>query len=186
MHVIARKYKDQDAFYASNKADIDPSLDSLEGAPAIFAELREASNEIVLRRARSPETSVVKVTPGLEPPTTCVMGYATFIDQIRGCTLEMLEQRLGMRGGVLQKDGAYVYTVDGLRLNQKNIVPRGSTDWPAGISPRALFILQQETGLLVEHNRDYPQAKVPIVQFRIIEEVPVIGKPRLITGNGVV
>lgn len=180
MHLKVEKYNDEDAYYAVNLADYDASLNSTNGFPEIMKELRQATLEIILRQARKPGQSAVKVAVGARPPTAKIKGYATFLRFIKGCTLSEMEQRLGFKSGVLQEHGAYIYKVDGFSLNTENIAPRGNTDWSAGITPRDLYNLSQESGKLVGNHRDYPSATKPIFQFQIIKDVPYVGEPRFI------
>jgi hypothetical protein len=180
------KYKNEDAYYAINLADRNIFLNSVTEDIEIIQNLRRATNEIILRQAREAGQQVVKVGVGDRPPTAKVMGYATFLSFVRGSSLSELEQKLGFKTGVLQYFGAYIYQVDGLSLNTTNIAPRGNTDWSAGITPRDLFNLSKEGGVAVGNHKDYPAATMPIFQFAILEEVPVVGVPRFIKSSGMV
>lgn len=180
MSLDIKRYDDEDAWYVVNRADYERELKSVMDAPAALQEIRRATNEIILRHARQPGRSVVKVASAAYQPKPKVRGYATFFHLIQGCTLPTLEDRLGFRRGTLKSHGVYLYTVDSLALNELNIAPRGNTDWSGGVTRRDLHNLSQQHGKKVDYHRDYPAAKDPILQFIILEEVPFIGALRLI------
>jgi hypothetical protein len=180
MRVDAAKYDDDDAYYAVNLADYDAQLNSTAGAPEIVKELRKSTVEILLAHAKKADQQVVKVAIGSKPPAPKVRGYATFLQFVVGSTLGELEQKLGFRTGVLQAHGAYIYHVNEHALNDRNIVPRGNTDWSAGVSPRDLHNLSRQSGVPVGYHRDYPAATIPIIQFCILEPVPYVGQPRFV------
>ncbi|MEX8520310.1 MAG: hypothetical protein AB3X44_17530 [Leptothrix sp. (in: b-proteobacteria)] len=186
MKLEIAKYDDDDSYYAVNKADYDAGLNSVANDPAIIQELRHATNEIILRHARLPGKFAVKISVALNPPRAKVRGYATFLHLVQGCSLSDLENTLGFRSGVLQQNGAYLYVIDALALNQNNIAPRGNTDWSAGISPRDIDNLSKAHGKTVQHHRNYPAASKPIIQFALLEEVPILGPVRLIKPGEVV
>jgi hypothetical protein len=186
MKMKFEKYTDSDDYYGVNEADYDASLNSLAGAPPIMQELRQGTIDILLRQASNEGQSVVKVTSGLVAVRPQVKGYATFLSQVKGSNLAELEQKLGFKAGVLQVNGAYIYTVNPLALNPGNIAPRGNTDWSAGLSPRDLHNLSNVAGVTVGNHRDYPAATKPILQFTILEPVPYLGGPRFLTGMAVV
>lgn len=175
-----KRYDNDDAFYAINRADYERELNSVLDAPAALQEFRRATNEIILRQARRSDRSVVKVAAASLPLRASVRGYATFLHLLNGCTMQMLEDRLGFRPGSLQTAGVYLYTVDSFALNESNIAPRGNTDWSAGITPRDLHNLSRQHGNEVGYHREYPAAKDPIIQFIILEEVPYVGTIRCI------
>jgi len=180
------KYDDDDSYYVVNKADHDVGLNSVAGGPKIIEELRQATNEIILRQARLPGQYVVKISVAINPPKPKVRGYTTFLHLIQGRSLPDLENTLGFRPGVLQQNGAYLYVIDSLALNQSNIAPRGNTDWSAGVSPRDLDNLSKAHGTEIKHHRDYPPAKNPIIQFVLLSEVPFLGAVRLIKPGEIV
>ena len=182
----AIKYDDDDALYAVNMADRDVNLNSTAGLPDIMKELRQDTNEILVRQAQKSGQSAVKIAVGGKPPTAKIRGYATFLSFIKGSDLPELEQKLGFKSGVLQLHGAYVYHVDGLALTTSNIAPRGNTDWSAGLSPRDLYVLSNAIGAPVGYHREYPPAAKPIPQFIILAEVPFIGPPRFVKLGDVV
>jgi hypothetical protein len=187
MTLTIAQYDDDAAFYVVNKADYDPALNALDAeAPDIMKELRRDTIEIILRNARKAGEQLVKVSMAARPPATKVKGYATFLRFIQGSSLADLEGTLGFRAGTLQSTGAYVYQVDPLALNAKNIAPRGNSDWSAGVTPRDLDNLSRQTGKQIEYHRDYPAATRPIIQFAILEPVPVLGAPRVIKTGDVV
>jgi hypothetical protein len=181
MTLTIAQYDDDAAFYVVNKADYDPALNALDyDAPDIMKELRRETIDIILRNARKAGEQVVKVSMGTKPAATKVKGYATFLRFIKGSGLPDLEGRLGFKPGALQTGGAYVYHIDALALNASNIAPRGNSDWSAGVTPRDLHNLSQQTGKKVEYHRDYPPAAQPIIQFAILEPVPILGPPRFV------
>jgi hypothetical protein len=181
MSLTIAQYDDDAAFYVVNKADYEAGLNALgDDAPDIMKELRRETTEIILRTARKAGEQVVKVSMGTRPPATKVKGYATFLRFIQGGSLAELERRLGFRSGALQTGGAYVYHLDPLALNASNVAPRGNSDWSAGVTPRDLHNLSQKTGKDVGYHKNYPPAAQPIIQFAILEEVPVLGAPRFI------
>jgi len=186
MTAKAVKYDDDDAFYAANMADCDVGLNSTVGLPEIIKELRQATNEILIRQARKFGECAVKVTVGSKPPPAKVRGYATFLSLIKRSSLSELEMKLGFKSGALQSHGAYVFQVDGLALKTDNVAPRGNTDWSAGLTPRDLYTLSKMSGAAVGYHRDYPSATQPILQFVILAEVPFIGAPRFVMAGEVV
>jgi hypothetical protein len=179
------KYDDDEAYYVVNNADYDIGLNSTAGDPEIIQELRRATNDIIIRQAKMPGRFAVKIAAGLNQPRTTVKGYATFLHLIQGSSLAELEQQLGYKSGALQRNGAYVYLVDGLALNQNNIAPRGNTDWSAGVSPRDLDNLSKAAGKEIGYHRDYPAASKPIIQFVILEPVPHVGIRFILPGGAV-
>ena len=181
MKLNIKKYDDDDAFYVVNEADYDLSLNSTKGDPAIIQALRRETIDILLRTARAPEENVVKVAMGSKPPANKVKGYATFLRFLEGSDLAELERRLGFKENVLQAGGAYVYKINPSLLNPGNIAPRGNTDWPGGVSPRDLYNVSQKHGVKVAYHRSYPPASSPIIQFVILEPVPVLDSPRFLT-----
>jgi hypothetical protein len=184
MSLTIAQYDDDAAFYVVNKADYDASLNALDDdAPDIMKELRRETTDIILRNARRAGEQVVKVSMGTKPPATKVKGYATFLRFIKGSSLAELEGRLGFKAGALQTGGAYIYHVDPLALNADNVAPRGNSDWSAGVTPRDLHNLSQQTGKKVDYHRDYPPAAQPIIQFAILAPVPILGAPRFIKGD---
>lgn len=181
MTLTIAQYDDDAAFYVVNRADYDAGLNALDdGAPDIMKELRRETIDIILRTARKAAEQVVKVSMGTRPPATKVKGYATFLRFIQGSSLAELEATLGFRSGALQTGGAYVYHIDPLALTADNVAPRGSSDWSAGVTPRDLHNLSQQSGKTVDYHRDYPPAARPIIQFAILEPVAVLGAPRFI------
>lgn len=186
MKLGTEKYDDDDSCYAVNKADYDAGLNSVVNDPAAIQELRHATNEIILRQARLPGRFVVKISVALNQPKQKVRGYATFLHLIQGLSLFDLENTLGFRPGVLQQNGAYLYVIDSLALNQGNIAPRGKTNWSAGITPRDLDNLSKAHGKEIAYHRDYPPAKNPIIQFALLEDVPTLGSVRFIKQGEVV
>ena len=186
MSLEIAKYDDVDSYYVVNKADYDAGLNLTADAPAIIQELRQATNEIILRQARLPDRCAVKISVAINPPRPRVRGYATFLHLIQGCSLPDLESVLGFRSGVLQQNGVYLYVIDALSLNQSNIAPRGNTDWSAGVTPRDLYNLSKAHGVEVKYHRDYPSATNPIAQFIILSDVPFLGSVRHIKPGEVV
>jgi hypothetical protein len=186
MNLGIEKYEDDDSFYAVNKADHDAGLNAVGHAPAAIQELRYATNEIILRQARLPGRFAVKISVALNQPKPKVRGYATFLHLVQGRSLSELEDTLGFRSGVLQLNGAYIYVIDALALNQCNIAPRGNTDWSAGIAPRDLDKLSKAHGKEIKHHRDYPPAKSPAIQFALLAEVPILRSVRHIRQGEVV
>jgi hypothetical protein len=180
MGLSLAKYDDDDAYYVVNKADYEVRLNSVDGAPEIIQELRRETIEIILRQARTAGEQVVKVAMGSRPLSATVKGYATFLRFLNGSDLADLEKKLGFKAGVLQSGGAYLYHVNPLSLNTRNIAPRGNTDWSAGVTPRDLHNLSQTHGVSVGYHRNYPPAVQPIFQFAILEPVPFLGQPRFI------
>lgn len=185
MKLSIGKYDEDDAYYAVNNADYDVGLNSTSADPDIIKELRRASNDIILRQAKVPGQFAVKVSAGLNPPRAKVRGYATFLHFIQGSNLAELEQKLGFKSGVLQQNGAHIYLIDALSLQQGNIAPRGNTDWSGGMSPRDLATLSEQHGKAVANHRDYPPATRPIIQFAVLEEVPHVGV-RFVNPSGLV
>lgn len=179
-------YDDDDSCYAVNKADYDARLNSVANEPAIIQELRQATNEIILRQARLPGQFPVKISAAINQPRPKVRGYATFLHLIKGSSLPELENMLGLRSGVLQHKGAYLYLIDALSLNQSNVAPRGNTDWSAGVTPRDLDNLSKLHGKEVKYHRDYPASSKPIIQFTVLSEVPFLGQIQLIKPGEVV
>jgi hypothetical protein len=181
MTLTFAQYDDDAAFYVVNKADYDAALNAVDDdAPDIMKELRRETIDVILRNARKIGEHVVKVSMGTRPPATKVKGYATFLRFIQGSTLANLEAKLGFRSGTLQTGGAYIYNVDPLALNASNIAPRGNSDWSAGVTPRDLFNVSQKSGTDVGYHRDYPAASQPIIQFAILEPIPIVGAPRFV------
>ena len=161
---------------------------SLRGEPPGFqeamAELRRDTIESILRTARKPGEQVVKVAAVVDdkPPAGKIKGYATFERFLKGSAIAELEMKLGFAKGALA-NGAYIYAVDPLSLNLSNVVPEGYTDWSDGVTPRQLHTLSQKHGVKVTYDPRYPASPSPIIQFRIVEEVPYVGKPRFVKNN---
>ena len=153
-------------------------MNSVAGQPEALQNIRAATVEILLARARNAGDTVVKVTMN-KPPCPAVKGYVTFLSQIAGSDLASLERKLGFRPGVLQQ-GAYVYSVDGSALHAGNIAPRGNSNWSAGVSPRDLDNLTKQVGAPVGYHKNYPPALDPVLQFTVLEPVPYVGAPRFV------
>jgi hypothetical protein len=179
--------------HADKKVGKQTFSDSLRGEPAGFqdamTELRRDTIESILRTARKPGEQVVKVAAVAdpnEPPLARVKGYATFLRFLKGSDIAELEVKLGLAKGKLAKHGAYIYKVDPLSLNFSNVVPEGYTDWSDGVTPRELHNLSQKHGVDVTYHPDYPASSSPIIQFRILDEVPYIGQPRFLKAGEIV
>ena len=59
-------------------------------------------------------------------------------------------------------------------------MPRGNSDWSAGVTPRDLHNLSNKHGVSVEYDPNYPPASDPVIQFKILTAVPFVGAPRFI------
>lgn len=165
-----KKYDDDATFYIVNHGDYDG--DTLDAHPAIN-ELQVASRATILRAIAKPGNVLVKVAmPG--PHAEKVRGYVTLSRFLIGATPEQFEGLLGFRKGALS-NGCRIYTVDAGQVTFDNIGPRYFTNWPAGVSPRDLERLRDETGLPVDYHRDYPKAADPIPQFVLFRPVAVLG-----------
>lgn len=186
LHLGYRKYDDDEAYYVVNWADKSPYLNSIELLPDSLKELRSQNIELLLGLARKSGEQVVKFTTGHRQPETRIKGYATFLSSVRGCSLPDLEESLGFKPGVLVSAGAYCYRVDVSALNANNVVPRGTTAWPGGISPRELEEYSDKVGRNLETHRDYPASENPVIQFCILEKVGTIGVPRYLNYDDVV
>ena len=186
MKLRAKKNDDDDAYYVDNLADEEKLHNSLEGAPPVMQELRRATNEIIVNRARKEGDYVVKVAVANKSPKARIRGYATFYSCIKGSTLPELEEKLGFKKDALKEHGIHLYQIDGSAINTENIAPRGNTDWSGGASPRDLYNLSQELGKDVKYHKDYPKSTSPIIQFVILEEIPCLRKPRRIEPGEVV
>jgi len=170
--------------YVVNQADRrgNAHLNSVEDAPEVMQDIRRDTIETLLRVARRPDEQVVKVMSKYDGMQKTVSGYVTFLRFLKGSTCAGLERKLGYKAGALA-NGAYILNVDALALNADNIVPRGNSDWSAGVTPRDLDNLSKEHGVTVEYDPDYPPASEPIIQFRLLTDVPFIGVPRFIKGH---
>jgi hypothetical protein len=178
--------------HPDKKVDKQTFTDSLRGERLGFheamTELRRDTIESILRTARKPGEQVVKVAAVAdpkEPPLAKVKGYATFLRFLKGSGIAELEVKLGLAKGKLA-NGAYLYAVDPLSLNLSNVVPEGYTDWSDGVTPRELHNLSQKHGVTVTYDPRYPASASPIIQFRILDEVPYIGKPRFLKAGDIV
>jgi hypothetical protein len=174
-------------YHPEKKVDKQTFADSLRGEPVGFeeamTELRRDTIESILRTARKPGEKVVKVAAVADPnakPLAKVKGFATFLRFIKGSNITELKDKLGLAKDELSKYGAYIYTVDPFSLNLSNVVPEGYTDWSDGVTRRELHNLSQKHGVDVTYHPDYPASSSPIIQFRILEEVPYIGQPRFL------
>jgi hypothetical protein len=156
-------------------------LNSVADAPEVLRDIRRDTIETLLRVARKPGEQVVKVIAKREKLPATISGYVTFLHFLKGSTCSDLEKKLGFNPGALSR-GAHIFNVDPLALNADNIVPRGNSDWSAGVTPRNLDKLSNKHGVTVEYDPDYPAASDPVIQFRILTEVPFVGKPRFIKG----
>src|SRR5688572_30116278 len=145
----------------------------------VMSELRRETIDIILRNARKPGEQVVKVVEGDKPVASKVRGFATFLRFLKGSGMAELEAKLGFAKGALST-GAHIYNVDPLALNATNVVPEGYTDWSDGVTPRELHNLSQKRGVAVTYDPKYPASTDPIIQFRILDEVPYIGPPRFV------
>lgn len=183
MSLSIAQYDDDAAYYVINNADdiSQVDLNSVGNAPEIIKEMRRETIEIILRQAKAPGEKVVKIARVNDrPPLGMVRGYATLLRFLKGSNLIDLEKKLGFKNGALQSKGAYLYEVDPTSLNAATIVPRGNTDWSAGVTPRDLYNLSTRYGVNVGYNKNYPSAEQPIIQFLILRDVPLLGQPRLI------
>jgi hypothetical protein len=169
--------------HPAKKVDKHTFSDSLSGERRPFqeamTELRRDTVEIILRNARKPGEYVVKVVDGSEPLRPKVRGFATFLRFLAGSGIAELERKLGLRSGALAH-GAHIYTVNPLALNFSNVVPEGYTDWSDGVTPRELQNLSQKQATAVTYDPNYPASPEPIIQFRILDDVPYIGQPRFV------
>jgi hypothetical protein len=170
--------------YVVNQADRRDSahLNSVADAPTVMREIRRDTIEILLRVARKPGEQVVKVAARYDGMSATVSGYVTFLRFLEGSTCADLERKLGFKTGALA-NGAYIFNVDPLALNADNIVPRGNSDWSAGVTPRDLDNLSKKHGVTAEYDPDYPPAAEPVIQFKILTAVPFVGKPRFIKAS---
>lgn len=163
--------------------------DSLQGETRPFqeamTELRRDTVETILRVARKPGEQVAKVIRGDKPVYPMVRGFATFLRFLKGSSIAQLENKLGFAKGALAH-GAYIYAVDPLALNLSNVVPEGYTDWSDGVTPRELHNLSTKSGTRVTYDPEYPASSSPIIQFRILEDVPYIGQPRFVKPGEIV
>jgi hypothetical protein len=169
------------------KVDKQTFASSLKGASStemeVMTELRRDTIDIILRTAHKPGEQVVKVVAGDNAVTATVpikvRGFVTFLRFLKGSGLAELETKLGFAKGALSM-GAYIYNVDPFALNATNVVPEGYTDWSDGVTPRELHNLSQKHGVPVTYNPKYPASSAPIIQFRILEDVPYVGAPRFV------
>jgi hypothetical protein len=170
--------------YVVNRADSrgNTHLNSVADAPVIMQEIRRDTIESLLRVARRPGEQVVKVAARYDGVSATVSGYVTFLRFLDGSTCADLERKLGFKAGALA-GGAHIFNVDTLALNTNNIVPRGHSDWSAGVTPRDLDNLTTKHGMAVGYDPDYPPALAPVIQFKILTAVPFVGKPRFIKGS---
>jgi len=167
--------------FVVNKADRREKahLNSVADAPEALRDIRRDTIETLLRVARKPGEQVVKVVAKSDDLPATVSGYVTFLRFLEGSTCSDLEKKLGFKPGALSS-GAHIFNVDALALNADNIVPRGNSDWSAGVTPRDLHNLSNKHGVTVEYDPSYPPASEPVIQFRILTAVPFIGRPRFI------
>jgi hypothetical protein len=177
-------------YHADKKVDRQTFSDSLRGEPAGFqdamTELRRDTIEIILRTARTRGQQVVKVVKGDDPVWPTVRpGFATFLRFLQGSGIPELEETLGFAKGTLSH-GAYLYSVDHLSLNASNIFPEGYTDWSDGVTARERYVLSQKHGVPVTDHPSYPASTKPIIQFRILDEVPYVGQPRFVKPGEIV
>ena len=172
------KTVDKNTFADSLKG---PGLDGFRDA---MTELRRDTVDIILRTARKPGEHVVKVIQGDDPVYATVKGgFVTFLRFIVGSTLPELEEKLGFAKGKLA-NGAHLYMVDPLSLDASNVVPEGYSDWSDGVTPRELHNLSAAAGAAVTYDPRYPASRTPIIQFRILDEVPYVGQPRFVKPGG--
>lgn len=176
----AVQYDDDHGFYACNIADYFPEMEEIESMPEALADFRRATINLILEYSAKRRHQVVKVSAGSNPVRPKVRGYATFHSEIKGSDLATLEKQLGFKTGALQAHGAYVYSIAVEELSIRNVFPRGSTAWSAGITPRDLANLSAISGTEVNYLPDYPPASLPIQQFVITTEVGYTGTPRFI------
>lgn len=163
--------------------------DSLQGENRSFqeamSELRRDTIETILRVARKPGEQVAKVIRGDKPVYATVRGFCTFMRFLKGSGIPELEKKLGFAKGALAH-GAHIYVVDPLSLTLSNVVPEGYTDWSDGVTPRELHKLSIRKGEAVTYDPEYPASPSPIVQFRILDDVPYIGQPRFVKPGAIV
>lgn len=176
-------------YHPDKKVDKQTFADSLQGEKLAFQdamhELRRDTIETILRVARKPGEQVAKVISGDKPVYPAVRGFATFLRFLKGSSIPELEKKLGFAKGALAH-GAHIYTVDPLALNLSNVVPEGYTDWSDGVTPRELHNLSKTKGEPVTYDPDYPPSSSPIIQFRILDDVPYIGQPRFVKPGEIV
>jgi hypothetical protein len=168
------------AFVVNRADDRDHAhLNSVADAPEALRDIRRDTIETLLRVARKPGEQVVKVVAKREKLPATVSGYVTFLRFLQGSTCSDLEKKLGFNSGALSS-GAHIFNVDALALNADNVVPRGNSDWSAGVTPRDLDNLSKKEGVTVEYDPSYPPASDPVIQFKILTAVPFVGAPRFI------